>query len=147
MHSYRLCWLKSNEVGLQSCLYADVSVELAVCCLLLGNSIAAEDALKLGPGSNSLEADPAVCAYVLVGCACWILMPATCGAAHISTGSFHLHPDYQVSLLLCVPMIMVSHTTDSACLPAGLRQLLMSSPQLHCVSPACCTLCLTSCML
>ena len=45
---------------------ADVSVELAVCCLLLGDSNQAEDALRLGPTSAPNEADPAVRSFVMV---------------------------------------------------------------------------------
>ena len=45
---------------------ADVSVELAVCCLLLGDSEKAEDVLGLAPGSSIQQADPAVRSFVLV---------------------------------------------------------------------------------
>ena len=45
---------------------ADVSVELAVCCLLLGDSEKAEDVLGLAPGSSAQQADPAVRSFVLV---------------------------------------------------------------------------------
>ena len=45
---------------------ADVSVELAVCCLLLGDSEKAEDVLGLAPGSSVQQADPAVRSFVLV---------------------------------------------------------------------------------
>ena len=45
---------------------ADVSVELAVCCLLLGDSNQAEDALRLSPDSAPNEADPAVRSFVMV---------------------------------------------------------------------------------
>ena len=45
---------------------ADVSVELAVCCLLLGDSEKAEDVLGLTPGSCVQQADPAVRSFVLV---------------------------------------------------------------------------------
>ena len=45
---------------------ADVSVELAVCCLLLGDSEKAEDVLALAPGSSVQQADPAVRSFVLV---------------------------------------------------------------------------------
>ena len=45
---------------------ADVSVELAVCSLLLGDSNQAEDALRLGPRSAPNEADQAVRSFVMV---------------------------------------------------------------------------------
>lgn len=45
---------------------ADVSVELAVCCLLLGDSEKAEEVLGLAPGSSAQQADPAVRSFVLV---------------------------------------------------------------------------------
>lgn len=47
-------------------LPADVSVELAVCCLLLGDSERAEDVLDLAAGSSGQQADPAVRSFVLV---------------------------------------------------------------------------------
>ncbi|KAL3131065.1 hypothetical protein ABBQ38_000380 [Trebouxia sp. C0009 RCD-2024] len=43
-----------------------VSVELAVCCLLLGDSEKAEDVLGLAPGSTAQQADPSVKSFVLV---------------------------------------------------------------------------------
>ena len=45
---------------------ADVSVEYAVCCLLLGDSEIAEDALCLGPTSTAEQADPSIKSFVLV---------------------------------------------------------------------------------
>ncbi len=48
------------------CACADVSVELAVCCLLLGDSEKAEDILGLGPDSPPENADPAVRSFVMV---------------------------------------------------------------------------------
>ena len=49
---------------------ADVSVELAVCCLLLGDSEKAEDMLGLGPASPPALADPAIRSFVMVRFAC-----------------------------------------------------------------------------
>ena len=49
---------------------ADVSVELAVCCLLLGDSEKAEDVLGLGPASPPDQADPAIKSFVMVRFAC-----------------------------------------------------------------------------
>ena len=49
-------------------LLADVSVELAVCSLLLGDTIQAEDALRLGPNNAADDADPAVRSFVMVCC-------------------------------------------------------------------------------
>lgn len=51
-------------------LLADVSVELAVCSLLLGDTIQAEDALRLGPNNAADDADPAVRSFVMV---CYLL--------------------------------------------------------------------------
>lgn len=51
---------------------ADVSVELAVCCLLLGDSEKAEDILGLGPGSSSDQADPAIRSFVMVCTTCFV---------------------------------------------------------------------------
>lgn len=50
---------------------ADVTVELAVCCLLLGDSEKAEDVLGLGPASPPDLADPAIRSFVTVRFACW----------------------------------------------------------------------------
>ena len=46
----------------------DVSVEMAVCSLLLGDSEKAEDILGLSPESDSSLADPSIKSYVMVCC-------------------------------------------------------------------------------
>ena len=52
-----------------ACDCVDLSVELAVCSLLLGDSEKAEDILALGPDSNPDQADPAIKSFVMV-CPC-----------------------------------------------------------------------------
>ncbi|KAL0041666.1 hypothetical protein WJX79_000259 [Trebouxia sp. C0005] len=58
---------KQSDLG-SSSADADVVVELAVCCLLLGDSEKAEDILGLGPDSPPESADPAIRSFVMDAC-------------------------------------------------------------------------------
>ncbi|KAL0037727.1 hypothetical protein WJX77_009734 [Trebouxia sp. C0004] len=58
---------KQSDLGSNS-TDADVTVELAVCCLLLGDSEKAEDILGLGPDSPPENADPAIRSFVMDAC-------------------------------------------------------------------------------
>ena len=59
--------VKGNMYESTDCtLHADVSVELALCCLLLGDSEKAEDILGLGPDSPPEQADPSIKTFVMV---------------------------------------------------------------------------------